>query len=177
MFAPFQGVEINDSKPPEGATRSQISPNDWCRPYSHRSRETGWLRAPLGRRRLGEVANAFPGRPFRPGVLERVHQLLGELRRHVHARDDDARDVALLDLVVDAGEGDRELVVRERDVGEVRVDAGQVRGIEMDVELALGGVAFVVHWRGYYCRGPLRQPPPLRLGACRILRVDRGRNG
>src|SRR5438128_747175 len=127
-------------------------------------------RSPLGRRRLGEVANALSGRPFRPGVLERVHQLLGELRRHVHARDDDARDVALLDLVVDAGEGDRELVVRERDVGEVRVDAGQIRGIEMDVELALGGVAFVVHWRGYYWRGALRQPPPLCRGARRLLR-------
>ena len=36
-----------------------------------------------------------------------------KLRRHVHAGDDHPGDLALLDLVVDAGEGDRELVVRE----------------------------------------------------------------
>ena len=38
------------------------------------------------------------------------------------------RDVALFDLVVDAREGERELVVRERDVREVRVDPGEVSG-------------------------------------------------
>ncbi len=43
--------------------------------------------------------------------LDRVEQLLRELRRHVHPRDDDARDLALLDLVVDPRERDRELVV------------------------------------------------------------------
>ena len=45
--------------------------------------------------------------------------------------------VALLDLVLDARERDRELVVGEADVGEVRVDAREVLGGEVDVELAL----------------------------------------
>ncbi len=62
---------------------------------------------------------------------------LRELRRHVHAGHDDAGDVALLDLVVDPREGERELVVREADVREVRVDAGEVRLVDLDVELAL----------------------------------------
>ena len=52
--------------------------------------------------------------------------------------DDDAGDVALLDLVVDPGERERELVVREGDVREVRVHAREVLRVEMNVELALG---------------------------------------
>ena len=75
--------------------------------------------------------------------------------RHVHARDDDAGDVALLDLVVDPRERDRELVVREADVREVRVDAGQVLGIEVDVELALLGSSSSTR-HGYYARGRRR---------------------
>src|SRR5207237_9805531 len=61
----------------------------------------------------------------------------------VRARDDYAGMVAVLDLVVDARERERELVVREADVGEVRVDAGEMLVVEMDVELAL--LSFVVH--------------------------------
>jgi len=68
---------------------------------------------------------------------------LEELRGHVHARDDDSGHVALFDLVVDARERERELVRREGDVGEVRVDPGHLLRIEMDVELALLGL--VVH--------------------------------
>jgi len=45
--------------------------------------------------------------------------------------------------VVDPGERQRELVVREADVREVRIDAGEVLRVEMDVELALLGL--VVH--------------------------------
>ena len=78
------------------------------------------------------------GRVLRPGVRERVEQLLRELRRHVHPRHDDAGQVALLRLVVDARERERELVVREADVGEVRVRPGEVLGVDLDVELALG---------------------------------------
>jgi len=44
--------------------------------------------------------------------------------------------------VVDARERERELVVGEADVGEVRVDPGEVLGVEMNVELALLVVAF-----------------------------------
>jgi len=68
---------------------------------------------------------------------------LEELRGHVHTRDDDPGHVALFDLVVDARERERELVRREGDVGEVRVDPGHLLRIEMDVELALLGL--VVH--------------------------------
>ena len=99
------------------------------------------LRVVAGRR-LGEIADPLPGRPLRPRVLHRVEQLAHEPARHVHARDDHARDVALLDLVVDARERERELVVREADVREVGVDPGEVLGVEMDVELALLVVAF-----------------------------------
>src|SRR3954452_9470878 len=94
------------------------------------------LRVVTGRR-LGEVADPLPRGPLRPRVVHRVEQLAHEARRHVHARDDDTRDVALLDLVVDAGEGERELIVGEADVREAGVDPGEVRRVEMDVELAL----------------------------------------
>ena len=57
--------------------------------------------------------------------------------RHVHAGHDHAGDVALLDLVVDPGERDRELVVGEADVREVRVDPAQVLRVDVDVELTL----------------------------------------
>src|SRR5207249_1662143 len=102
-------------------------------------------------RRLRQIPDPLAGRPLRVGVLHRVEQLLHELRREVHAPDDDARDVPVLDLVVDTREGDRELVVREADVREVRVDARQVLRVEVQVELALRAVG--VHWSGYYSRG------------------------
>ena len=70
-----------------------------------------------------------------------VEELLRELLRHVHAADDHARDIALLDLVVDPRERERELVVREGDVREVRIDAREVLRVEMNVELALGNVS------------------------------------
>ena len=104
--------------------------------------------------RLGEVPDSLPGRPLRPRVLHRVEQLAHEAGRHVHAGDDDARDVAVLDLVVDARERERELVVREADVREVRVDAGEVLRVE-----------WMLSWRSwpspstrprYYARGRRR---------------------
>jgi hypothetical protein len=42
--------------------------------------------------------------------------------------------------VVDAGERERELVVGEADVGEVRVDTCQVLRVEVNVELTLLGL-------------------------------------
>ena len=71
--------------------------------------------------------------------------------------DDDAGHVALLDLVVDARERDRELVLREGDVREVRVDAAHAVRVDVDVELALLG--FLVHaptihaWSGRFTLG------------------------
>jgi STE24 endopeptidase len=73
------------------------------------------------RRHLGQVLDALRGAPLGPVVLHRVDQLAHELGRQVEPGDDDAGHLALLDLVVHAGERDAELVVRVRDVGEVRV--------------------------------------------------------
>src|SRR5207249_11874501 len=50
-------------------------------------------------------------------------------------------DLALLDRVVDPGERERELVVREADVGEVRVRAGEMLAVDLKVEFPL----LVVH--------------------------------
>ena len=100
------------------------------------------FRARSGRRSRGG-SDPLRGRVARPRVLHRVDQLAGELRRHVDPRNDDSGNVALLDLVVDACEGDRELVGREADVREVRVDAGEVLRVDVDVELPLAAV--VVH--------------------------------
>ena len=51
----------------------------------------GWRETVRGgaARRLGQVPDSLAGRPFRPGVLHGVEQLLHEPRREVHARDDD----------------------------------------------------------------------------------------
>src|SRR5207249_8525122 len=91
--------------------------------------------------RLRQVLDALDGRVLRPAVVERVEQLLRELLRHVDARDDDPGDLALLDRVVDAGEGQRELVVGEADVGEVGVRAGEMLAVDLKIELPL----LVVH--------------------------------
>ena len=101
---------------------------------------------------LRQVPDALGRRPLRPRVLHRVEQVAHELVRDVDARDDDSRHVALLDLVVDARERDRELVLREGDVREVRVDAAHGLGVDVDVELALLGLlvhAPTIHaWTG-----------------------------
>ena len=56
--------------------------------------------------------------------------------REVDPGDHHAGHLALLDLVVDAREGERELVVRVRHVGEVRVVARHRVGVGVDVEVA-----------------------------------------
>src|SRR5207248_260991 len=81
--------------------------------------------------RLGQVLDALDGRVLRVSLLERDEELARELLRHVDARDDDARNVAFFDLVVDAGGGQRELVVRERDVREVRLNPGEVTTVHV----------------------------------------------
>ena len=86
--------------------------------------------------RLRQVPDPLAGLPFRPGVLHRVDQLAHELVRDVHARDEHAGDLAALCLVLDPEEVERELVLREADVPEVRIAAGHLR-IEVDVQLAL----------------------------------------
>src|SRR5262249_47749598 len=86
---------------------------------------------------LGQVLDALAGPPLRVVVLHRVDQLAHEARGEVHTGDDHARNLLGLDLVVDACEGDRELVVGVADVREVRVHAPHDLGGEMDVYVAL----------------------------------------
>ena len=106
-----------------------------------------WSRSSLGlvglgalRRGFRQVPDPLGGRPFRPRVLHRVQEVAHELVRDVDARHDDTRDVAVLDLVVDARERDREFVLGEADVREIRVDAAHRLGIDVNVQLALPGL-------------------------------------
>src|SRR5512132_195021 len=110
----------------------------------------GGLLVVAGRRRpvvLGQALDALAGAPLGVVVLHGVQQLAHEARREVDARDDDAGDLVVLDLVVDAREGERELVVRMADVREVRVLAGHVLRLEVDVDVPLGALLFVGHCR------------------------------
>src|SRR5205807_7063052 len=73
-------------------------------------------------------------------VGHRVDQLAHEPRREHHARNDDTGYLALLDLVVDTREGNRELVVGMADVREVRIDPGHRLRSRLDVEMTLARV-------------------------------------
>src|SRR3984957_11921186 len=99
----------------------------------------------LGTAVLGQVLDALAGAPLRVVVLHRVDQLAHEARREVHTRDDHARHLLGLDLMIDPGEGHRELVVGVADVGEVRVYASHDLGREMNVYVALGAWVLIVH--------------------------------
>ena len=117
--------------PPIGRTGRAYRDGKACEPAAATPGQTstsGWPRGPRGRRYVSgpgprEVLDALAGVPLGVVVLHRVDQLAHEARREVDAGDDDAGDLLVLDLVVDAREGDRELVVRVADVREVRVDA------------------------------------------------------
>src|SRR3954471_13405383 len=88
---------------------------------------------------LGQALDALAGSPLAVVVLQRVDQLAHETSGEVDPRDDHAGDLLLLDLMVDAGEGDAELVVRVRDVREVRVVPRHDlrRRLQVDVALAV----------------------------------------
>ena len=75
---------------------------------------------------------------FLVGPEHRKRSPLARRLTRTDFRDDDSGHVSLLDLVVDAGERERELVVREGDVREVRVDARKVLRLHVDVQLAVG---------------------------------------
>src|SRR5271157_4628154 len=96
------------------------------------------LRAGLRTAVLGQILDALAGAPLGVVVLHRVDQLAHEARGDVDTRDDHARNLLGLDLVVDASESDGELVVGVADVGEVRVYAPHDLGGEMNVDVALG---------------------------------------
>src|SRR5215213_7572239 len=104
---------------------------------------------------LRQALDALSGTPLAVVVLQGVDELPQQPRGEVDPRHDDAGHLVVLDLVVDAGEGDAELVVRVRDVGEVRVmprhDLGS--GLEIDVALAvvLGHPAVVSRTCGTSC--------------------------
>src|SRR3954452_14214457 len=104
---------------------------------------------------LGQALDALSGPPLAVVVLQRVDQLPQQPGGEVDPRDHHARDLVVLDLVVHAGEGDAELVVRVRDVREVRVVPGHdLRGgLEVDVALAvvLGHPAVVSRTCGTSC--------------------------
>ena len=91
---------------------------------------------------LRQQLDALAGRPLRVVVLQRVDQLAHEERREVDAHDGDAGHLGVFDLVVDAREGDRELVVGVADVGEVRVHAGQGLRLDLDVEVSFLWLGF-----------------------------------
>src|SRR6185437_12843231 len=93
---------------------------------------------------LREVLDALLGLPLRVVVAHRVDELLHEARREVYPGDDDAGHLLVLDLVVDAREGDGELVVGVADVGEVGVDARHDLRREVDVQVAFGRAVFVL---------------------------------
>src|SRR5215210_5865633 len=104
---------------------------------------------------LGQALDPLAGAPFGVVVLERVDQLAQQPRREVDPRHDHPGDLVVLDLVVDPGERDAELVVRMGDVREVRVVARHdLRGrLEVDVALAvvLGHPAVVSRTCGTSC--------------------------
>jgi hypothetical protein len=62
------------------------------------------------------------GRPLRPGIGHRVHQLAHELRGEVHAPDD-AGNFALVDLVVDPRERDRGATRSSHRLGVVQINS------------------------------------------------------
>src|SRR3954466_11625752 len=140
---------------------------------------------------LGEVLDPLAGAPLGVVVLHGVDELAHEPRREVDPRHHDARDLLVLDLMVYAGEGDRELVIGVADVREVRVDAGHDLRGEVDVDVALGAGLIGCHGpsvtgdeAGRRVRGPaattlLRRRPALQetAGAPRQARAHRGARG
>src|SRR3954471_18025327 len=104
---------------------------------------------------LGQALDALSGPPLAVVVLQGVDELPQQAGREVDARHDDAGHLVVLDLVVDAGEGDAELVVGVRDVREVRVVPRHDlrRRLQVDVALAvvLGHPAVVSRTCGTSC--------------------------
>src|SRR3954453_11399484 len=92
-----------------------------CRPAgqaiaeARRSARRAGVGRVVGATVLGQVLDALARLPLGVVVLHRVDELAHELRRQVDAGDDDAGDLLVLDLVVDAGERDGELVLRVAD--------------------------------------------------------------
>jgi STE24 endopeptidase len=89
---------------------------------------------------LRQVLDSLAGLPLRVVVLHRVDQLAHELGRQVDPADDHPGDLLVLDLVIDASERHRELVVRVADVGEVGVVPRHHVRREVDVDVPVGRV-------------------------------------
>src|SRR5215213_7827001 len=104
---------------------------------------------------LRQALDPLSGTPLAVVVLQGVDQLPQQARGEVDARDHHAGDLVVLDLVVDAGERDAELVVRMGHVREVRVvSRHDLRGgLQVDVALAvvLGHAAVVSRTCGTSC--------------------------
>src|SRR5207244_3942034 len=114
-------------------------------------------------------------------VTHRIDQLLHEAGREVDPRHDDARHLLVLDLVVDPGEGDGELVVGVADVGEVGVDARHDLRGEVDVQMALAGWVESAHIASVEVAGPgflnLRLTPGWYRAALERILAEDGRYG
>src|SRR5215210_1243215 len=104
---------------------------------------------------LRQALDALAGLPLPVVVLEGVDQLAEQPRGEVDARDDHARHLVVLDLVVHAGERDAELVVGMGDVREVGVVARHDLGGRLQVDVAfavvLGHPAVVSRTCGTSC--------------------------
>src|SRR4051794_27177480 len=104
---------------------------------------------------LGQALDALSGTPLAVVVLQGVDELPQQAGGEVDPRHDHAGHLVVLDLVVHAREGDAELVVRVRDVREVRVvPRHDLRGgLQVDVALAvvLGHPAVVSRTCGTSC--------------------------
>src|SRR4051795_11871652 len=104
---------------------------------------------------LWQALDALSGPPLAVVVLQRVDELPQQPRGEVDPRHHHAGHLVVLDLVVDAGEGDAELVVGVRDVREVRVVPRHDlrRRLQVDVALAvvLGHPAVVSRTCGTSC--------------------------
>ncbi len=99
--------------------------------------------------RLGQLADSLSRGPLLEVVLHGVEQLAHEPWREIHPGHDHTGDLLLVDLVVDPGERDGELVVGVRDVREVGVVPRHLLRREVDVEVAL---AVVVRFHGFSIR-------------------------
>src|SRR3954447_6603505 len=130
---------------------------------------------------LGQALDALSGPPLAVVVLQRVDEFPQQPRGEVDPRHHHAGHLVVLDLVVDAGEGDAELVVRVRDVREVRVvprhDLRRRLQVDVALTVVLGHPAVVSRTCGTSCSrsggcGPRSPTTSSTTASC--WRVTRG---
>src|SRR5438270_12585514 len=121
-------------QPHNASVRPSATPNTAGRMARlYKTSPEALLRCFFASAELGEVLDPLARLPLGVVVLHRVDQLAHELGRQVDPGDDHPGDLLIIDLVVDAGEGDRELIVGVADVREVRIRASHDLRREVDV--------------------------------------------